>query len=112
MPPGTRSSDPHAHSHEEEFVFVVEGRPEVWIDGEVHALAPGDGVAFPAGTGIAHCFLNNSDAPVKLLIVGERNAEDRVHYPLNPERQREKPWPDVPRRALGAADPRPRKPRA
>src|SRR4051812_2205805 len=64
LPPGRRTSFPHAENLEEEFVYVIEGTPDVWIDGELFPLTPGDGVAFPAGTGIAHSFLNNSEAPV------------------------------------------------
>src|ERR1700761_6219302 len=52
LPPGQRTSYPHAESDEEEFIFVVEGRPHVWIDGVLHRLEPGDSVGFPAGTGI------------------------------------------------------------
>ncbi len=54
LKPGRRTSWPHAHSLEEEFVYVVQGEPEVWIDGIVYPLKPGDGVGFPAGTGTAH----------------------------------------------------------
>ncbi len=60
LPPGRRTSHPHAESAEEEFVFVVEGHPDVWIDGALHPLAPGDSVGFPAGTGVSHAFLNNT----------------------------------------------------
>lgn len=110
LPPGNRSSHPHAEKLEEEFVYVVSGTPDVWIDGELHQLAPGDGVGFPAGTGIAHSFLNNSDADVHLLIVGEHNvAGNQLYYPLNPERmkvfrRRDRAWDDVPERALGPHD--------
>jgi uncharacterized cupin superfamily protein len=58
---GRRTSWPHAESLEEEFAYVIEGHPQVWIDGHRHDLRPGDFVAFPAGTGITHTFLNNSD---------------------------------------------------
>ena len=51
--PGGRSSMPHAHRDDEEFVFVVVGRPSLWVDGHLSELAAGDSVAFPAGTGIA-----------------------------------------------------------
>jgi uncharacterized cupin superfamily protein len=80
--------------------YVLEGRPDVWIGGgDLHALEPGDGVAFPAGTGIAHCFLNNTNAVVRLLIIGERHAEDRVAYPVNPEMRAEANyWHDAPPR--------------
>ena len=33
LPPGQRTSYPHAESAEEEFVFVIEGEPDAWIDG-------------------------------------------------------------------------------
>ena len=105
--PGGRSSMPHAHSHDEEFVFVVEGRPSVWIDGYITELQQGDAVAFPAGTGIAHTFINNSDAPMKLLIVGEHSTDDAVTYPVNPERSHSRPWLDPPERELGPHDGRP-----
>ena len=48
VPPGRRISYPHAESAEEEFVFVVAGHPDAWIDGELFPLQPGDSVAFPA----------------------------------------------------------------
>lgn len=99
--PGASSSMPHCHSRDEEFVFVVRGRPSLWIDGHVSELAAGDAVAFPAGTGIAHTFINDSDEPIELLIVGEHSPDDRVHYPVNPERRHPRPWTDAPRRPLG-----------
>ncbi|MBV7327426.1 cupin domain-containing protein [Chloroflexi bacterium TSY] len=68
LPPGRRTSWPHAESDEEEFIYILEGHPDVWGDGELYPLNPGDGVAFPAGTGIAHTFLNNSDT----LLSGKR----------------------------------------
>src|ERR1700744_767854 len=48
LPAGQRTSYPHAESAEEEFVFVIEGRPDAWIDGDLFPLEPGDGVAFPS----------------------------------------------------------------
>ena len=102
--PGGQSSRPHAHSKDEEFVFVVEGQPSLWIDGHLIELDEGDAVAFPAGTGIAHCFINNSDASIKLLIVGEHWPDDRVIYPVNPEIRHPRPWANAPTRALGPHD--------
>ena len=102
--PGGRSSMPHAHSRDEEFVFVAAGRPTLWVDGHLTELGPGDSVAFPAGTGIAHTFINNSKEAIGLLIVGEHNPEDRVHYPVNPERVHPRLWRDAPRRPLGPHD--------
>lgn len=33
LPPGSRSSWPHAEEDEEEFVFVIQGEVDAWIDG-------------------------------------------------------------------------------
>jgi uncharacterized cupin superfamily protein len=105
--PGRRTSFPHAESAEEEFVYVIEGEPDVWLDGHLRRLGPGDAVGFPAGTAIAHTFLNNSDAEVRLLVVGEKSKpKNRIFYPRNPER---KPlhrdwWEGHPEHALGPHD--------
>ena len=112
VPPGRRTSYPHAESAEEEFVFVIEGKPDVWIDGTLHALEPGDSVAFPAGTGICHTFLNNTTDDVRLLVIGEKpKDENRIHYPLNPahEATRTDRWIDPPKRKFGPHDGKPRK---
>jgi uncharacterized cupin superfamily protein len=107
LPPGRRTSFPHAESADEEFVFVIEGRPDVWIDGHLHALQPGDAVGFPAGSGIAHTFINNTQAEVRLLVVGEKTkAENRINYPLHPHRRplHDDWWLDAPARPLGDHD--------
>lgn len=111
LEPGRRTSYPHAESAEEEFAFVIEGTPDVWIDGHLHRLRPGDSVAFPAGTGICHTFLNNTEQEVRLLVVGEvSKAENRIRYPLNEayEATRDDRWTDWPPRPLGPHDGRPR----
>jgi len=111
VPPGRRISYPHAESAEEEFVFVIAGTPDAWIDGVLHPLVPGDSVAFPAGTGICHTFLNNTTEEVRLLVIGETSkTENRIRYPLNPEREAIRPdrWVDAPVRTLGPHDGRPR----
>jgi uncharacterized cupin superfamily protein len=107
LPPGRRTSFPHAESAEEEFVYVIEGTPDVWLDGVLHRLRPGDAVGFPAGTGLAHSFLNNTDAEVRLLVVGEtRKPGNRLFYPLHTERRSLHPnwWDDAPKRPLGGHD--------
>lgn len=106
--PGRRTSWPHAEADEDELVFVLEGYPHVWIDGELHALRPGDAVGFPCGTGIAHTFLNDGEDPVRLLAVGLASRKgNRVHYARHPERNREigpAHWHDVPQRPGGPHD--------
>ena len=111
LAPGRRTSLPHAESAEDEFVLVLAGTPDVWLDGDLHRLAPGDAVGFRAGSGLAHTFLNNSTAEVRLIVVGDRPmAQNRVLYPLDPDRKplREDWWEDAPRRPLGPHDGRPK----
>ncbi len=107
LPPGRRTSYPHAESAEEEFIFVLEGTPDVWIDGTLHRLEPGDSVAFPAGTGICHTFLNNTAFEVRLLVIGEvSKPENRIRYPLNEahEATRVDRWINWPMRSIGLHD--------
>ncbi len=107
LPPGRRTSFPHAERTEEEFVYVLEGAPDAWIDGVLHRLKPGDAAGFPAGTGIAHTFINNTDAEVRLLVVGEkRPADNQFFYPLHPDRPLESEflWRDHPQHELGPHD--------
>jgi uncharacterized cupin superfamily protein/nucleoside-diphosphate-sugar epimerase len=115
LPPGQRTSWPHAHSAEEELAYVLEGTPDLWVDGVLHRLAPGDVVGFPAGTGIAHVAINNTSTDVKLLVVGERRrGVDRVVYPVDPEYQArvapDRAWSDAPKRPLGPHPGRPETP--
>jgi len=113
LPPGRRTSYPHAESLEDEFVYVLEGHPDAWIDGVLHRLEPGDAVGFPSGTGICHTFLNNTDTEVRLLVIGERNKdENRLHYPMNQayEETRKDRWLDVPKHELGGHDGKARAP--
>ena len=107
LPPGCRSSIPHAHSHDEEFIFVLEGSPDLWIDGVLHRLKPGDAAAFPSGTGIAHNLINNTEEDVRFLVVGDNHPDDTVVYPVNPEAENRYPWADAPHRAIGPHDGKP-----
>ncbi|MQR01282.1 cupin domain-containing protein [Glaciimonas soli] len=107
LPPGRRTSWPHAEKTEEEFVYVIDGTPDAWIDGALHRLAPGDGVGFPPGTGITHTFINNTDSDVRLLVVGEHRSDNQFCYPLHPKRNAEvgeSYWNDAPAASLAGHD--------
>jgi uncharacterized cupin superfamily protein len=108
LPPGHRLSWPHAEADEEEFVYVIEGAPDLWVDGHLRRLRPGDGAGFPAGTGIAHTVINNTESDVRLLVVGEATRQrSRIHYPLHPRRNEEigeRHWTGCPKRQLGPHD--------
>jgi uncharacterized cupin superfamily protein len=108
LKPGRRTSWPHAEADEEEFIYVLEGTPDLWLDGHVRKLKPGDGVGFPIRTGIAHSFINNTETDVRLLVVGQASLRRaRIHYPLHSKRNEEigkRHWKDCPPRELGPHD--------
>lgn len=79
--PGASSALRHAHARQDEFVYVLSGRPLLIDDrGEVE-LAPGMCAGFKAGTGNGHHLVNRSDEDVLYLEVGDRTAGDSVAYP-------------------------------
>ncbi|WP_332682630.1 cupin domain-containing protein [Bosea sp. (in: a-proteobacteria)] len=64
FPPGT-FVPPHIHPTQEEFIYMLEGRLDLVLDGqESHAL-PGDLIRLPRN--VPHGLFNKSDAPVKCL---------------------------------------------
>jgi uncharacterized cupin superfamily protein len=85
LAPSKRASYPHAEADEDEWVYVLTGAPTVWLDGVATQLQPGDFVGFAKGTGTAHTVMNETTSEVTLLVGGDRVANARVHYPLNPE---------------------------
>ena len=75
LPPGGWSSQRHWHSHEDEFVFVLEGELVlVENDGEV-LLRAGECAAFPKGTGNGHHMINRSGMTAVYLEVGSRQIQ-------------------------------------
>jgi uncharacterized cupin superfamily protein len=79
--PGGQSSHRHAHSAQDEFIWVLEGEAILHSDEGEQILTPGMCVGFAAGSGNAHRFLNRSDKDVLLLVVGDRSEGDVVTYP-------------------------------
>jgi len=80
LAPGVWSSQRHWHSREEELVYVLEGTPTLVTDAGARILEPGDVAGFPAGTENGHHFVNEAEGPVRLLVVGSRNASDDAFY--------------------------------
>lgn len=71
IPPGKESFIPHAHTLSEEFVFVLEGRGEVVLDGEAFPLQPGDFVGFPTD-GVVHSVRSLGPGDLLYLTAGEQ----------------------------------------
>lgn len=83
LAPGARSAFLHAHDRQDEFIYVVEGQPTLVTTEGRQALAPGMCAGFKAGSGRAHCLLNETDAEVWYLEIGDRTSGDKAHYPEN-----------------------------
>ena len=76
LPPGGWSSQRHWHSHEDEFVYVIEGELTLVEDQSESVLRTGDCAAFPKNTGNGHHLINRSAAMARYLEVGSRNPDD------------------------------------
>lgn len=80
VPPGKESFTLHAHTLQEEWIYVLSGRGHVLIDDDVVAIAAGDFVGFPAN-GAAHLVRNTSDDDLVYLQGGDRRPGDRARFP-------------------------------
>ena len=82
LPPGCWASQRHMHSGEDEFVYVLRGRPTLIDNNGETLLKPGDSCAHPAGDGNAHHLINRTNEDVSYLIVGTHSPEtDHCQYP-------------------------------
>jgi len=79
--PGGVSSLRHAHSRQDEFIYVLQGSPTLHTDAGRTRLQPGMCAGFRAGSGDAHRLLNETDEPVVYLEVGDRMPGDEASYP-------------------------------
>ena len=81
LEPGGMSALRHAHSKQDELVYILEGCPTLVSDAGETALRPGMCAGFKAGAGDAHHLVNRTAADVVFLEVGDRSAGDAVTYP-------------------------------
>src|SRR6476659_9021417 len=79
--PGGQSSARHSHTEQDEFVYIIEGEFVLVTDAGRETVGPGTCIAFPAGTGDGHHFLNTTDNDAAFLVVGDRTPGDEVTYP-------------------------------
>jgi uncharacterized cupin superfamily protein len=112
LPPGVRSNPPVASRDEEEFLFVLEGAPDLWLDGYLYRLSEGDGVSMAHGTGSARALMNNSGREVRFIFLseGSRYGSKFFHPAALDAKANEflanigKSWTDVPKKQLGPHD--------
>ncbi len=101
-------------------IFVVEGTPDLWVDGYTYRSRPEDAAGWPGRDGRAHCLINNTDKPVRILTIGEASrCNSHIHFPLTREmdewlEEDNSSWTERSRRKLGptTAAPTPRARRA
>jgi uncharacterized cupin superfamily protein len=81
LAPGGVSSLRHAHTKQDEFIYVLKGRPTLHTDDGRTRLEPGMCAGFKAGTGNGHCLINETGEDVFYLEVGDRTPGDEGTYP-------------------------------
>ena len=81
LAPGAWSALRHAHTRQDEFVYVLEGCVVLHTNAGRTPLYPGMCAGFPAGTSDAHHLINESSADVVYLEIGDRTPGDEASYP-------------------------------
>jgi uncharacterized cupin superfamily protein len=71
----------HAHTKQDEFVYILQGRPTLHTDEGRTQLSPGMCAGFKAGTGNGHRLINETPEEVVYLEIGDRTPGDEGSYP-------------------------------
>src|SRR5262245_54046807 len=80
LAPGKESSMRHFHTHEDEFVFVLEGEVVLRTNEGEQRLTAGMCAGFPAGAKNGHHLVNRSDRPARYLEISNRHPDDTAEY--------------------------------
>jgi uncharacterized cupin superfamily protein len=81
LPPGKQSVPFHYHMLEEEHIVALEGEATLRLGAERFRIKAGDYVGFPAGRRLGHCLINDSEAPFRFLMIGDREPNEVCVYP-------------------------------
>ena len=81
LSPGAVSALRHAHSKQDEFIYILRGDPTLVTDEGRPRLSPGMCAGFKAGTGNGHHLVNETGADVVYLEAGDRTPGDEGSYP-------------------------------
>ena len=81
LAPGAVSALRHAHTKQDELVYILEGHPTLHTDEGRTRLAPGMCAGFRQGTGNGHRLVNETGADVVYLEIGDRTPGDEGSYP-------------------------------
>lgn len=80
VPPGKESFIPHAHTINEEWVFVLEGHGTALLGERRVEIGPGDFLGFPTD-GTVHHLENTGTEDLVFLQGGERHEAEVGHFP-------------------------------
>jgi uncharacterized cupin superfamily protein len=80
LEPGNRLWPYHTHHGNEEWMIVLRGRPTLRTPDGEEQLTEGDVVAFRRGNEGAHQVRNDTDAPIRVLMLSTLLAPDIVEY--------------------------------
>jgi uncharacterized cupin superfamily protein len=81
LPPGQAICPYHYEYGEEEWLFVLDGRPTLRHPEGTDQLDPWDAVCFPAGPEGAHAVANGTDQTVRVLMFSTHNQPAASVYP-------------------------------
>lgn len=81
LAPNAVSALRHAHTRQDEFIYILQGRPTLHTDEGRTQLSPGMCAGFNAGSGNGHRLINETAEEVVYLEVGDRTAGDEGNYP-------------------------------
>ncbi len=83
LTPGAVSSLLHAHTKQDEFIYILEGQPTLVTNTRETLLTPGMCAGFKGGTGAAHQLVNRTERDVVYLEIGDRTPGDAGSYPAD-----------------------------
>jgi len=81
LSPGAVSSLRHAHTKQDELIYILQGRPTLHTDDGFTQLLPGMCAGFKAGSGNGHRLINQTPDVVVYLEIGDRASGDEGTYP-------------------------------
>lgn len=82
LEPRAVSTLQHRHSHQDEFIYVLDGEVTLVSGADEFVLLGGMCVGFPAG-GESHHLVNRSERAAIYLEIGDRAAGDEATYPFD-----------------------------
>jgi uncharacterized cupin superfamily protein len=82
LQPGGISALKHQHTKQDEFIYILKGRPSLIYGEFEYRMEPGECFGFKCNSRVAHQLINRSSSEeVTYLEIGVRTDNDQVSYP-------------------------------